>query len=325
MKLTGENQKADRWRRCIRCGITLLLVEVGFWGLWKYWRNNDIASGALYLAMMLPLAFIWVGCLSEMLARTFNSLFDPEDHREFDGNQTQRDLDAIARLVKNGHKDAAIQLCQRLKESGDASVQAMETMLEHLGVPQHSAQKPKPLNEASRLRLQGKFAEAETLLKTLLLQNPANVEAAMLLIRLYAQDLRRMDLALKVLETLEQQPHVSRGHTDFARRSISEWCQGKTKPEKVQALPESIDELLAQRYFGTALEILEQKTREQPRDFDSWLKLAEVHAVHCDNASRAEKIIHEIAANPAFSPAQIQSAKTKLKEWRDAPMAGSGR
>jgi hypothetical protein len=36
-RLTGENVTEDRIRRSIRCGITLLLVEAAFWGLWQYW------------------------------------------------------------------------------------------------------------------------------------------------------------------------------------------------------------------------------------------------------------------------------------------------
>ena len=196
-KLTGENEIADRWRRGIRCGITLLLVEVAIWNLWRYAHSNDVAAGALYLAIALLLGLTWIGCLSGMLAHGFHWLFDPSDHRELDSEKNRRDMDAIARLIQSGHKEAAIQLCQRLKESGDASVLAMDTMLEHLGVGQNSVQEPKPLNEASRLRLAGKFAEAETILKSLLVENPANVDAALMLTRLYAQDMCRMDLATK--------------------------------------------------------------------------------------------------------------------------------
>ena len=322
-KLTGENEIADRWRRGIRCGITLLLVEVAFWNLWRYAHNNDVASGAAYLAIALLLGLTWIGCLSGMLAHGFHWLFDPSDHRELDSEKRQRDMDAIARLIQGGHKEAAIQLCQRLKESGDASVLAMDTMLEHLGVRQNHVQKPKPLNEASGLRLQGKFNEAEMILQSLLLENPANVDAALMLTRLYAQDMRRMDLATKVLETLEQQPYVANSHIEFARRSIGEWSQGKPRPKKIEPQPETIDELLAQRYFGTALEILEQKTREKPEDFDSWLKFAEVHAVYCGNLNRAEKIIREIETNSAFTPEQVQATRYKLKEWRKAGSQGS--
>jgi predicted Zn-dependent protease len=314
--LTGENEREDRIRRGIRCGITLLLVELAFWGLWQYWRYDNRAAGFLYVATTLPMALIWADCISELSARGFHWLIDPEDDREFDPHKSLRDLDAIASLIKNGQKEAAIQLCNELKESGDASVSAMETMLERLGVKQSIVQKSTPLNEASHLRLQGKFTEAETILKSLLLENPANADAAMMLIRLYARELRRADKAAEVLRVLEQQPYVSSGHVEFARRSIHEWSQGKPKPEEVAVQPESIDELLAHRHLGTAVEILEQKTGEQPQDLDLWMKFAEVYAVHCGNMSRAEKIIRRIETNPAFSQEQIQMAKARLKEWR---------
>jgi thioredoxin-like negative regulator of GroEL len=308
----------DRIRRGLRCGLTLVLVEAAFWGLWQYCIYGDRMAGFLYVATTLPLALIWAGCISELYARGFTWLIDPEDDRESDPDKLLRDLDAIANLVKHGHKEAAIKLCNELKKSGDASALAMETMLEHLGVPQE-IQKPKPLAEASRLRRQEKFTEAEFILKPLLLKKPVNVDAALMLIRLYAQEMRQPDKAMEVLRALEQQPYVSSSHVEFARGLIHEWSQEKPKPEKVEAQPESIDELLAHRYFGTALEILEQKVAEQPQNFDLWLKFAEVYAVHCDNPDGAEKIVRKIEANPAFTSEQIQFAKTKLKEWRDAP------
>lgn len=315
-EITGENVKKDRIRRGTRCGITLLLVEAAFWGLWQCLEGN-LYGGFLCIAVAVPFSIIWRNGLSQLAAQGFNWLIDPPDKREFDPRKNQRDLDAIASLIKHGHKDGAIQLCNELKESGDANVLAMETRLEHLGVPQdHLVQKPRPLAEASRLRLEGKFAEAETFLKSLLLENPANTDAAMMLIRLYAQELHDPGKAAEILRSLEHQPHVPAVHIEFARRSIPEWSLGKPAPEEVTVQPKSIDELLAQRHLGTAVEMLEQKIGEQPQDFDLWLKSVEVHAMHCGNVSRAEKIIRQIEINPAFNPEQIQLAKAKLKEWR---------
>ena len=316
-RLTGENEKADHTRRGIRCGITLVLVETAFFGLWRYWQYDDRAGGMLYLMASLPLAIIWCGCITELFARGFHWLIDPEDHREFDPKKSVRDLDTIASLIKNGRKEEAIQLCQTLKDSGDASVLAMEVMLEHLGVPQ-SVQKPKPLIQAYRLREEGKFKEAELILNSLLLENPSNVDAALMLMRLYAQDMHRSDKAMEILRSLEQQPYISPSHVEFARRSIHEWSQEKPKLEQVATPPESIDELLACGYFGTAIEILEEKIKEQPQNFDLWIKLAEAHGRYCGNLKLAEKIVQRIEANPVFNPEQIQTAKTKLTEWRNA-------
>jgi tetratricopeptide (TPR) repeat protein len=317
-KLTGENIAQDRMRRGLRCGISLLLLEAGFWFMWQFWHYHDGASGVGYLVVTIPLATVWGGCISEMVARIFNWFIDPDDNREFDPKESQRDLDAIARLVKHGHKEAAIQLCNRLMESGDVSVLALEATLEHLGIPKSEFKRPNPLKEASELRRQGKFTEAEIILKAVLLKKPADVDAAMMLIRLYAQEMRCVDKAEEVLKALEQQPYVSRSHIDFARRSIPEWSQGKPALEEVESLPESIDEMLAKGHLGTAIEILEKKTHEQPEDFDLLLKFAEAYALYCGDMSRAEKIVRKIETNRAFSTEQILIAKTKLKEWREA-------
>ena len=84
------------------------------------------------------------------------------------------------------------------------------------------------------------------------------------------------------------------------------------------SLPESVDELLAGGHLGTAIEILEHKIKEQPGDFDLRLKLAEAHGRHSGNIHRAEKIVLQIESNHGFSAEQIQIAKARLKEWREA-------
>ncbi|MGB8370051.1 MAG: tetratricopeptide repeat protein [Limisphaerales bacterium] len=311
-KVTGGNKRQDYIRRAARCGITLFLLGM-LLGL-----PGAVTAVPLLLLIGGMFALAWAGCIAELFARWFHHLVDPEDKREFDPNQNLRDLDMIASLVKNGRREEAVQLCQMLKESGDVSVLALETMLEHLGIKQESVQKPKPLTEAYHLRTQGRFQEAESILKLLLAEDPCNVDAAMMLMRIYAQDLHHPHQAVKILQALEKQPHVSPAHVEFARRSIGEWSQAKPKPEKVDAPPESIDELLAQGYLGTVIEILEQKIGEQPRDLDLRLKLAEVYAQRCGDVHRAEKIVRQIETSPGFTPEQARNARTKLGEWRNA-------
>ena len=318
-KLTGENEREDFIRRAVRCSLSLFLMELAFLSMWRYWRYNDQASGMAYLIFALPLALIWCGCLSELASQVFHELVDPQDRRRFDPHKARRDMDMLNSLIQSGRKEEAIQLCQMLKESGDVSVATLETMLERLGVKPDNISQHKPLAEASRLRSEGKFNEAEAILNSLLAENPANVEAALMLMRLYAQDMHRADKASEVLRAIEQQPNVSRAHIEFARRSIHEWSHPQPK-KAAERLPESIEELLAGRYFGTAIEILERKIKEQPADFDSWLKLAETYGRHCGNISQAEKIIRQIETNSAFSPEQIQLAGAKLKEWREAKL-----
>jgi tetratricopeptide (TPR) repeat protein len=315
-KVTGEDKMQDLIRRAVRCGITLPLVGLLF-----------VLPGSVLVVRMLlvigwMLALVWAGCVAELFARGFHYLVDPADDQEIDPNQGLRDLERIASLVHSGRREEAIQLSQRLRESGEVSVLVLETRLEHLGIKLESVQKPKPLTDAYQLRMQGRFQEAESILKPLLAEDPRNVDAAMMLMRIYAQDLRQPLQATKILQALEKQSHVSPAHIEFARRSISEWSQGKPKPEKVDAPPESIDELLVQGYFGTAIEILEQKIEEQPQDFDLMLKLAEVYARHCGDVDRAGKIVREIETSPGFTPEQVQNARTKLEEWRKAGPLG---
>src|SRR5207249_4336772 len=101
------------------------------------------------------------------------------------------------------------------------------------------------------------------LLKELLLKNPADMGAAMPLMRLFAQNLRQPGRAHEVLRALEKQPHIEAAHIEFARRSIDEWS--RTKPAKAQAEATlevlTLDGMLAQGLFGTAIEMLEEKIK----------------------------------------------------------------
>ena len=311
-KVTGGDKMQDFIRRAARCGITLPLVGLLF-----------VLPGTVLVVRMLlvigwMLALVWAGCVAELFARGFHHLVDPADDQEIDPDKGLRDLDLIASLVKNGRREEAVQLSRKLRESGDVSVLVLETRLEHLGIKLESVPKPRPLTDAYHLRMQGRFQEAESILKPLLAEDPRNVDAAMMLMRIYAQDLHHPQKAMEILETLAKQPHVSPAHIEFAYRSIGEWSQGKPQPETVDVPPESIDEMLVQGYLGTVIEILEQKIGEQPRDLDLRLKLAEVYSQHCGDVHRAEKIVRQIETSPGFTPEQAQNARTKLGEWRKA-------
>jgi len=275
-RLTGENVKADLLRRGIRCGLTLFLLAILFS------LPYSIASAPPMFLIAGLMAIIWAGCLTELGARCFHRLVDPEDKREFDPHQSARNMDMVASLLKSGRHEEAAQLCATLKNSGDANILVLETLLARSGIQFENDRKPKPLTEAYRLRSEGKFDEAA-----------------------------------EVLRALEKQPHIPPGHIDYARRSIQDWGRPKRTPEAV-VLPESVDELLACGYLGTAIEILERKVKEQPQDFDSWLKLAEAHGLHSGNIHRAEKIVQKIGGHPGFSAKQIRTAKMKLEEWREA-------
>lgn len=308
--LTSGEDKDKRWdfiRRIIRCVVTAILLMVFY------------AAPSIATIMIIPItvALMWRGCLSELLARGFHHLIDSDDRRPFDANESARHLDMVASLLKSGRHAEAAQLVETLKKSGDANILVMETLLARSGVQFENDRKTKPLTDAYRLRAEGKFEEAAALLNSLLAENPSNVDAALMLMRLYAQDLKRSDKAEEVLRALEKQPHIPPGHIDYAQRSIHDWGRKKRAPEVV-TLPESVDELLACGYLGTAIEVLEKKIAERPDDFDSWLKLAEAHGLHSGNIQRAEKMVKKLDAGNNFSAEQIQIAKDKLKDWREA-------
>jgi len=313
-KATGENRRADLIRRIVRCVATLILAGIFF-------GTNAVALGYTFIPLIFiiptSLSLLWCGPISELLSQGFHRLIDSDDRREFDPNKSTRDLDMIAILLKNGRKEEALQLCHTLKETGDANILVLETLLALHGIHLESGRKPAPLTEACRLRSEGKFVEAETILNSLLVENPSNADAALMLMRLYAQDLRRSDKAAEVLRTLKTQPHVPSSHIEYARRSIHDWSQKKADPV-IAPLPESVDELLANGYLGTAIEVLEGKTKEQPDDFELKLKLAEAHGKYCGNIRGAEKIVRQIESHHSFNSEQIQIAKSKLQEWREA-------
>lgn len=278
-------------------------------------------AGILYLATLAPLAMLWTGCISEAGARYFCHLINPYDEkRPYDPKTGTRELDAIAGLIRSGRKEEAIQLCQMLLRTSPELRPALETTLHHLGEPpQELPRESRPLAEASHLRQAGKFKEAETVLKTLLKKEPSNVHSALMLIRLYCQDLRQPDMAAKVLQSIEKQPHVPAAYLEFARSALADSQTPPAPPMNAvpeEKAPDSIEELIAKKYLGTAIDILERQCETEPGNFGAWLKLAEVHGLHCANLQSAEKTIRRIEANSAFNAGQKQQARNQLQEWR---------
>jgi thioredoxin-like negative regulator of GroEL len=310
-RLSGDDTGRDYLRRGLRCGFTWLLLAV----LLLLPASTAMVPVVAFIGALLALTWGW--CLAEFFSRGLYILTGAiGSNREFDPHEHTRGLDQLAALLRDGKRDEALQLAEALKATGDANVLAVETLLERAGIPQESSKKLTPLAQADRLHLQGKFGESETILKSLLAQNPSDVDAALMLMRIYAQDLRRSDKAMEVLRVLERQPHVSASHLVYASRSIHEWGRPKAAP-KGEVLPESVDELIAAGYLGTAVEMVERETKEHPENFDAQLKLAEIHAVNSDDIQRAEKIIESIEANRAFSAEQVGRAKARLAEWRE--------
>ena len=311
----GESKRDRHFTRTLRTVGVVFLFAV----LLACAQSGGAAGIPLLLIVPVSIALLLRSSLSELFAGGFLRLVDPtlHDGSAFDLKRAQRHRDNIAWLIHHGKRDEAIKLCDELKENGELDATTLETILEFLGVKQERAPAPQPLKEIADLRAQKKFTEAEHSLKLLLAKNPADSGAALMLMRLYTQDWQQSDKAAEVLRELEQQPHVSADHIEFARRSVVEWTQPQSKPAEDETTAESLEEMLTRGFYGTAIELLELKIKAPSPDFDSWLKLAEIHALHCENFARAEKIIRQMEKDPLFSAPQIAAAEAKLKEWRE--------
>lgn len=313
----GESKQHHYLTRALRClavgfCAALFLNTLGMGGL-------SVNSIPVLLIAPCGIALTLRSSLSELGARGFLRFIDPAfyDHREFDPRQTQRYLDAIARLIHRGQQQEAIRLCEELKVSGQVDHVILEHTLEYLGVPQ-ARPALHPLAEITRLRQQGDFAGAEARLRALLQTHPGDTTAAIQLMRLYAQDMATPSRAHEVLRALEKQPHIPAAQIEFARRSIDEWSrpQPQARPASSPATPASVEELLAQGSLGLAVERLEEQLRANPDDAELQIKLAEVHAAYCKNLPQAEKIIQRLERSPRCSPEQWARAQALLASWR---------
>lgn len=334
-KVTGENKSADLKRRAARCGVTLLLVAAALGAS----AGSPRFGGFVFLGMVLPLGIFWAGCLSEVFTRMFHGLIDSADHTQRDPTKHTRDLDRLAALVEEGRSGEAIELSTALLKTGESSMLAIETLLFRLYDEMFSDQRAPnsaALAEADQLYREGHWAEAEAQFNQLLKREPLNLPTTIALLRFYSRDLRSSLRAQQLLKFLEDKSDLAPGFLEYARRQSDLWLRAVPQTKSAEGiesllvhrkhsqdpapLPDpkeaTVSSLLADGCFGTAIEVLETRVREQPQDFESWLILAEAHGVYCGNLGRAGKIIGRMELNKQFSPAQIQIARAKLQEWR---------
>ena len=307
--VSGESKRSHHLTRSLRVvAVVFLFAGMLFVG------------GPFVMVSPIGIALVLRSCISEIFTHGFIGFLDPSlhDKGEFDPRKTQRYQDTIAHLIRTGQREDAIKLCEELKKSGEIPLATLQDTLEFLGVEQDRGKIAGHLQIASRLRKAGDFAGAEQLLKTLLSKNPADDGAALMLMRVYAQDLKQPDLARQVLQALEKQPHVPADHLEFARRSIEEWSkpQSEAPVSEDVVVPAPVDDLLMQGNLGTAVRILETQVKDHPGNFELQLKLAETYAVHCNNMLKAEKMIRRFELSSGFSPQKISQAWLKVEEWR---------
>ncbi len=313
-QVTGENNRADFIRRGLRTGITLFLATLAALG------------GFLAVPIIVMIAVIWSGCVSELVARQFHKLVDPEDKRPYDPKEAERKLDHLAQLVREGRTNEALDLCMQLQESGEASALALEATIHRLYQDNLNAAEKSPLlSEVLSLCERDLVEEAESRLKLILAGQPKNWPAMLLLMRVYAEGLSQPQKALALLQPADKQPQLHPAFIKYARQSIDEWgalAQEWSKhsvPDSTSvAVPEelSLDELIKNNQLATAVEFLEKAIAAEPQNFDLRLKLAEVYGVNCADLNRAGKIVQKMEGSSAFTPQEIELAKAKLKDWR---------
>ncbi len=231
--VSSESKRNRHLTRALRCVAVLFLAAVFVW----FVEQPGMGFAGIPFLIIIPvsIALLLRSSVSELFTHGFLRFMDPalHDDRPLDPGKGRRYQDAIARLIQNGQRDEAIRFCEELKLSGEVDLVTLENTLEFLGVPQVNSKPENPLTQAAQLRAQGKFAETEKLLKSLLAKNPADADAAMMLMRLFAQDLRQPGRAHEVLRQLEKQPQVAASHVEFARRSIEEWSRRNRRKPKL--------------------------------------------------------------------------------------------
>ena len=329
-RVTGENRAADLTRRLIRCGVTLFLVSVALAGMVFF-----------CIPVAVVLAVYWAGCVSELFARGFHGLIDSVDNRELDGKALTRQLDQLSALVQEERNEEAIQLCARLRDSAQGSALAIEAMLFRVYDRMFADERLRSTSSLANvfaLLDQKRYAETEIRLNQLLVREPRNTAAYLVLIRLYARELQNENSAHALIERLAKRGWLPPAFVEYARHCLGGWLKPVTSgikanegvesllverktpevPDPAVEEPEStIADLLAAGRLGTAIELLETRVRHRPDDFEAWLMLAEAHGRYCCNLERARETVRRIEMNGAFNPQQIREAQAKLQEWRE--------
>lgn len=305
------------WKDLVRRGFRCLASTALAWVFFVF-APIDYLTIPLILLVMMVLLIFWRGPIIEVFSHGFRGVVGiSTTDRPVDTDEVYRQMETLGALIRQGRNAEAARFAKVLQASG-ANPLVMEALLDRAGISIDHGKESAPLKQARRLRMKRKFGAAEILLKALIRENPANQEATMLLIRLYAQDLRQKDKALAVLQKLRMQPQIPPEVIEFADRSIEEWAQEKPA-ESVEPLPESVDGLLAGGYLGTAIEILEDRAAARPDDFDAQLKLVEAHSLYSRDLQRAKKIILAMEKRGRFSEEQMRVAKDQLAGWGRAP------
>lgn len=310
----GESLRDNHFVRLLQTGLVAFLIAIGMY------LAEDRQSGYIGILYVMgapfSIGFILRHAITDILSHGFLRMADPMfgDNGTFDPKKSQRYMDTVAHLARTGQRDQAIKLCEEFKRTGEVDEITLANMLEFLGVKQDHSRHRDPAAQARQLRAEGRFAEAEQSLCTLLEKRPDNFEAALLLIRIYMENLRQPAKAQEILTRLQAQRHISPALLDVARNTIEQDCPPLDAAG--ETAPKTVEDALAQGSLGTAITMLEEQIKQDPKNFPARLQLIELQIKRCNNIPRAEKILKEIENCSLFTPEQIGEASSQLRQWR---------
>src|SRR5256885_2665437 len=96
------------------------------------------------------------------------------------------------------------------------------------------------------------------------------------------------------------------------------------KPKKTAFYSAAIGRMKMGKFDEAEAEILRQ-LEECRDDFDGWLMLAELYAVHFHDLDTADQTIRDLCLQPDLNPGQVYTALTRLADWHltlgDDPIA----
>ena len=213
------------------------------------------------------------------------------------------------------------------------------------------AVQPSTLEEKVDQHLQaGDIGRAEGVLTEALKTDCLNEAAFIRLVRLYAQEKRdikgaerliadaRHTFGPSLLDMLGSYIHtwhelsrtqsaegdgriklISVGETQRPPDPIEEYLKRVREGQKAQeraVYSDAIGQAIAEHRYGTAIDLLEEKTKADPHNFELWLRYAETYAVHCNSLSTAEKILRKMKQSRAFTEEQMGQAHGELVKWQ---------
>lgn len=121
------------------------------------------------------------------------------------------------------NQDEKIFVVNHLK--GLAATHGYHLDITKLGGHQFQPARLTAMKRANRLREKGQLEQAISLLKQLRQKNPEHLAAGVMLVRIYAEDQARRDLAEELIAELEKLHCGSRAVIDFLRNSLEDWLR----------------------------------------------------------------------------------------------------